>query len=382
MKLLHTADWHLGRSLNGHRLIEDQAHVLDRFVEIVGAVRPDLVVIAGDVYDRAVPPPDAVSLLDDVLCRIVLGLGVPVLAIAGNHDGPERFHFASRLLAGGRLHLRGVFESAPAPLCLEDRHGPVRVYPVPFADPPVVRERLADPSIEGQDAAFAAVVGAIRAGHPAGCRAVLAAHAFVVGGAGSDSERPLSVGGTGAVDAAHFAGFDYVALGHLHRPQALGGGGIHYAGSLLKYSTSEIDHLKSVTLVELGASGVVHNETIPLTPRRDLRRIEGGIDRLLAEPDPGNREDYLVVRLLDRGVVLDAMARLRAVYPNIVEIERPALLPAGEIDRAGRDHRRLGPVELFEGFFRYVTGDDLAEDERGAFAAAVTELERTGREGA
>jgi DNA repair protein SbcD/Mre11 len=375
MRILHTADWHLGRTLFEVRLLDDQAYVLDRIVDAVAEVRPDVMVVAGDLFDRAIAPADAVRLLDDVLSRIVIGLGVPVVAIAGNHDGPERIDFGAGLLAAGRLHMRGLPTADCMPVMLEDAHGAVRIYPIPYAEPAMVRAVLGDPAVVCHDSAAAAVCRAIHAVRPVG-RAVLVAHPFVAGGSESESERPLGpVGGAGVVRAATLAGFDYVALGHLHRPQTVsaeGAGPIRYAGSPLKYSASEIGHAKSLTLVEIGAPGTVAQvREIPLTPRRDLRRIEGRIADLMASMPTTGREDYVVVRLTDPGPVFDAMSKLRQIWPNILTVERADPVFMGGVGAARGDHRRQSPEDLFAAFWSEVTGEALDDAGLAAFRAAL-----------
>ena len=435
MRLLHTADWHLGRIFHGVHLTDDQAHALDQLLLMVQEVRPDAVLIAGDIYDRAVPPPDAVSLLDDVLSRLVLRLKVPVIICAGNHDSPHRLGFGNQLLRRQGLHVVGVMPRRPEELrvSLEDRHGPLQVYALPYAEPPVVRAHLGDragasadadadadaradeassaaaqlqlqldllqPGRSGErddgvgvgdeevprairthDEATRARVAQIRAIHPAGQRAVLMAHAFVEGGRTSDSERPISFSSQGLVSAARFEGFDYVALGHLHRPQRVTDA-IHYAGSLLKYSFAEADDLKSASLVELDARGRSSVEILPLTPRRDLRRIEGTLAELLAPPAAGqSAQDYLLVSLLDRGPILDAMGRLHEIYPNVLHIERPVLGLEAERLLEPATRGQLDETELFASFFSQVTGEALSEEQQHAFAAIVNELRRKERE--
>ncbi|HZH28273.1 MAG TPA: exonuclease SbcCD subunit D [Azospirillaceae bacterium] len=384
MRILHTADWHLGRTLFEAKLLDDQAYALDRLLEMVAETRPDAVVVAGDLFDRPVPPADAVRLLDETFRRIVLGHGIPVVAIAGNHDSAERIDFGASLLSAGNLHIRGLAALDCAPVVLADVHGPVHLHPVPYAEPVAVRALLgAEPSgqarIDCHDAAMDALCDRIRAARPAGVRSVLVAHPFVAGGLESESERPLAhVGGASAVRPATLAGFDYVALGHLHRPQTIGSGAgaaIRYSGSLLKYSPSEIGHAKSVSLVELGAPGTPPRiEEMPLVPRRDLRRIEGRLQDLLDTPPPGNREDYLVVRLTDRGPVFDAMAKLRQVYPNALTIERldPQAAP-GTSGVSRTDHRRQEPLDLFAAFWSEAMGEELGPAERQAFRAALAD---------
>jgi len=381
LRFLHTADWHLGRLFHARSLIEDQAHVLDQFVALVRDVRPDAVLIAGDVYDRAVPPPEAVALLDDVLARIVVEAGVPVVMIAGNHDSAQRLDFGARMLAARGLHVAGRTGPEAACVSLRDAHGEVRIYALPYAEPAVVRDALGV-ELSSHEAALGAQLDAIRASHPAGVRAVAVGHAFVVGGAVSESERPLSVGGSGAVGADLFHGFDFVALGHLHRPQTIGER-IHYAGSLLKYSLSEADHHKTVSLVELDGKGAVRIEPIALKPRRDLRILTGELARLveagLADP---RRDDYVYAVLTDTGALLDPMARLREAYPNALAIERAILARSGQAGEAGRRMRELDTGSLFANFFREVADADLDGDQRRALDHLLAGMEASERESA
>jgi exonuclease SbcD len=416
MRLIHTADWHLGRIFHGVHLTEDQAYVLDQLVDLVKESRVDAVLVAGDVYDRAVPPPDAVRLLDDVLTRLAEDCRTPVILIAGNHDSPERLAFGSRLLSQQGLHVVGLPAADPAQIVLRDEHGPVSIYPLPYAEPAVVRERLGirpapdgtttpderlaandastpdgrlaadgtsaqDDAIVNHQSATRALVDRIRAKHSRTTRSLLVGHAFVVGGMESESERPLSVGGAGTVEASLFDGFDLVALGHLHRPQTVGKGRIRYSGSLLKYSFAEADHAKSVALIEMDARGACSTEEIRLSPRRDVRTVEGRLDEILQGPRGSESpDDYLLVRLLDRQPILDAVGKLRAVYPNVLAIERPHLAVVGELRGAEGDHRQRSEEELFEAFFSQVTGEDLTAEERLAYIAVVEELRRRDRE--
>jgi DNA repair protein SbcD/Mre11 len=382
MRFIHTGDWHLGRLMHGEHLTEDQAHVLEQLKRLALDYRPDALLISGDVYDRAVPPPDAVALLDDFLSQLVLDLNVAVIVIAGNHDSPNRLQFGSRVLAGQRLHVFGSVSNA-ATVTLADRHGLVTFYAVPYAEPVSIREKLQSDTIVDHDSAMAAVTDALEAGTVSGQRTVLLAHAFVAGCAPAESERPLSVGGAETVDASRFQGFHYVALGHLHRPQTAGSDRIHYPGSLLKYSFSEVEHAKRVNLVEMDGQGRCRVERIPLTPKRDVRKIQGFLEELVRNPDPDkSSEDYLMVTLLDTGAILDAMGRLKEVYPNVLHVERACLTPAGNPDGNRTDHRKLNDMDLFAAFFSQVTGTDLGEAEAAAYESIVDDLRRREREAA
>ncbi len=379
MKFLHTADWHLGRQFHNVSLIEDQRHVLGQLVALAGDNRVDAVVIAGDVYDRAVPNPEAVTLLDQFLSQVVGELGIPVIMIAGNHDSAGRLGFGSALLAASGLHIFGPVQADPGVATLEDPWGPVHFAGLPTAAPAAVRAATGTSDVHTHEAALATLADAARARVPAGERSVCVAHCFVAGGEESESERPLSVGGAGSVPKSVFEGFTYTALGHLHRPQRLGER-IHYAGSLLKYSFSEISHVKSVHLVEMDGEGGVAVTPHRLPPLRDLRLIEGELADLLKGPGPGeNPADFLLVRLTDRKALLDPMGRLREVYPNVLHIERPALAQASPTALKGGDPGR-GDRELFAAFFEEVTGEPLTGEEQALFAEVCEHLQRRERE--
>ncbi|MHB8156104.1 MAG: exonuclease SbcCD subunit D [Desulfocucumaceae bacterium] len=381
MKILHTSDWHLGRIFHGLHLTEDQAYTLDQFVRLVGEERPEAVLIAGDIYDRSVPPTEAVKLLDEVLSRILIDYRVPVILISGNHDSPERLGFGTRLLARQGLHITGQLEKRPAPVEIYDKYGPVYIYPVPYSDPPIARERLEIQDIHDHDRAMASIISQLDRQIPPGARSVLVTHAFVAGGVESESERPLSIGGAGTVRSSHFSSFSYVALGHLHRPQCTGGEHIRYSGSLMKYSFSEADHRKAVTIVEIDGSGKTAAREISLSPRRDVRCLEGYLDEILAGPrSREGREDYLRVTLKDSGAILDAMGKLRQVYPNVLHIERPFLSPAGKLKGPGGDHLKLSEADLFASFFDQVAGVPLSAEQSDFFAGTVERLYRQERE--
>lgn len=381
MRFLHSADWHLGRTLHGTSLLEDQTWVLDEFVRLAAEVRPHAVLLAGDIFDRAVPPVAAVRLLDSVLTRLVRELGIAVVMIAGNHDGPDRLAFGAELLSGSGLKVRGALDDAD-PVLLHDEHGAVAIHALPFADPLLARaafsaEGEAAAEIDSHQAALALQLARARRRQPAGVRSVVLAHAFVAGGEECESERALAVGGSGAVATSLFDGFDYVALGHLHRAQQVGEARLHYAGSLLKYSFDEAQHRKSVNLVELAADGSCQVERIALPVRRDLRILDGELDALLAAAaDDPARDDYVLARLRDRGALLDAMGKLRQVYPNALAIERPGLFGEGRAGDAS-DYRGIRVQDLFASFHQQTTGQAL--DEAGS-AAVERLLERLDRE--
>ena len=354
--------------------------MLDKLVDVIKDTSVDAVIIAGDVFDRAQPPREALSLLDDTLTRIVVDLGVPVIMIAGNHDGLELIEFGNRITSKNNFFSSGLIASSLEAITLEDKWGSVHFYPIPYAEPAVVQERLGYESGDGggHDQAMAAIIENISQTRPKTERSVAIAHAFVEGGLETKSERPLSVGGTGTVHASKFVGFDYVALGHLHRPQHAGNETVRYSGSLLKYSVSEVDHQKSVSLVEIDQRGDVRIEEILLTPKRDLRVLEGNFDDFLTGPLQEPFDDYLQINLLNHEPIMDAMSRLRDVYPNLLHINRIPQHQQTNAPLSGRDHREISTLELFQSFFDYTTGEEI-DDKQTKVIAGVIEAVEGGR---
>lgn len=381
MRFVHTADWHLGRLFHGRHLTEDQAYVLDQLIELLSEAKAEALVLAGDVYDRAVPPVDAVRLLDDVLTRIARDVGIPVVAIAGNHDGPDRLAFGSALLREKGVYVVGRPSVPPSVIRLSDEHGEVCFHAAPYAEPSLIREVTGDDALGDHDLAMRAVVGSIE--RSADARHVLVAHAFVAGSSVTDSERPLSVGGAGTVGADAFDGFDYVALGHLHQPQQAGSEAVRYSGSLLKYSFHEAAQRKAVLVVDLDASGVATIEEVALTPRHDVRVIEGELADLLAGPKAEeSREDYVLARLTDRGALFDPLGKLRQVYPNVMQVERTALEGRGGEAGKSPSHRDVGDLDLFRAFAKEVSGEDLSEAEQATLTEVLETISAREREAA
>jgi len=378
MKLFHTADWHLGKLVQGVYMTEDQEYVLAQFIEAVERERPDAVIIAGDLYDRAVPPTEAVQLLDRTLARLVLELKVPVLAVAGNHDSPSRLNFGSGIMRASGLHMAGELAYPFTPVVLKDEFGEVHIHLIPYAEPGKVRYLLQDEDIRTHDDAMRAITERIRAGMDPLARHVFVGHAFVTPGGApeantSDSERPLSIGGAEHVGEGHFAGFAYTALGHLHQAHFVGSETVRYAGSPLKYSISEEKHRKGYFVVELDGAGLVSIVKKELAPRHDMRTIEGH----MAEIEQHTLcEDYVFVRLLDEIPVLSPMERVRSVYPNAMHVERKRtqLLNDPNSATAGLDRSRMDDLSLFEAFYQDVRGTAPTEETEKLFISTLLEI--------
>lgn len=379
MKIVHTADWHLGKLVQGVYMTDDQAFVLEQLLRDIEEERPDVVIIAGDLYDRAVPPAEAVQLLDRTLEALVLRLRVPVLAVAGNHDSPSRLDFGSRIMRAAGLHIAGELTLPIAPIVLRDEAGEVHFHLVPYAEPGKVRYLLGDEEIRTHDEAMRGLVAHIAAGLDPQARHVFVGHAFVTPRGEpqegtSDSERPLSIGGAEHVNAAYFAPFHYTALGHLHQAHHVGDERVRYAGSPLKYSISEEHHRKGYLVVELDGTGAAKVEKRHLAPLRDMRTVEGRIADIEGHPID---EDYVFVRLLDDGPVLSAMERIRSVYPNAMHVERKLTLPGLRQEAEITEGRaRMDGLSLFKAFYQDVRGTELSPETERLFIETLEDVYR------
>ncbi|WP_293265175.1 exonuclease SbcCD subunit D [Neptunomonas sp.] len=373
MKILHTSDWHIGRQFHNVSLLEDQRHVLDQIVNITRQQNVDVLLIAGDIYDRSVPPSQAVALLDNVISSINQ-LKIPVIMISGNHDGAARLSFASSQLAQAGVHILADLEQISRPVTLKDKHGDVVFFGVPYADPVSVRHVL---GVEASthDEAMAQAIASLKPSMPKDTRTVLLSHCFIDGGEESESERPLSIGGAERVSYKHFAPFDYVALGHLHGRQYKGANTIRYSGSILKYSFSEEKQIKSVTLVDMGEQGVDEVTQVPLLPLRDMRTITGELTGILEQGRHDlKKDDYLQIRLTDKHAILDVMGKLRAVYPNVLHIERPGLMAANPQQSARREQLKKGEFSMFSDFFEQVNGEPLTKEQQSYVSQTLSDL--------
>ncbi|NIB44960.1 exonuclease SbcCD subunit D [Pseudomaricurvus alkylphenolicus] len=379
MKILHTSDWHLGRQFHNISLLEDQRHVLQQLVTMADEQCVDAVIVAGDIYDRSVPPTAAVSLLDEILHQFCQELKIPVIMIAGNHDSAERLGFGARQLLGAGLHVIGPLRAPLRPVILQDEYGEIAFYAIPYVEPAHVRDRF-DTSVSSHEEAMAFLTDHIHsdlANSDQARRSVVISHCFLDGAEESDSERPLSIGGADRVSPSHFLEFDYVALGHLHGPQYKGAPHVRYSGSILKYSFSEQHHHKSATLVTLDKNGGCEVEKLPLEPLRDMRVIEGELQQILADGrDDSRAEDYLLVRLTDRHAILDAMGKLREVYPNVLHLERPGLTSASDTLEVNRERLQKGELNLFEDFFTQVQGESMSDEQHEYMKEVIEQLHR------
>lgn len=377
MKLIHLSDLHIGKRVNEYSMLEDQAYILLKIRNIIEEEKPDAVLIAGDVYDKAVPSAEAVQLFDDFLCALA-GKGQQVFVISGNHDSPERLAFGGRLMSGSGIHMSPVYAGDVEPLVFSDEYGEVRIYMLPFIKPAHVRRYFPDEQIESYTDAVRVAVDAMQV--DTAVRNVIVTHQFVTGAERSESEE-LSVGGSDNVDATVFDAFDYVALGHIHGPQSVGRETVRYCGTPLKYSFSEVHHKKSVTVVELAKKGNVAVRTVALKPLRDMREIRGTYEELTSKSYYEGTEtaDYLHITLTDEEDIVGAVEKLSVIYPNLMKLDYD--------NRRTRQNQSVGeakqveektPLELFAELYLKQNNQPMSE-EQTAFMKDLMERVWEGR---
>lgn len=372
MRLLHTSDWHFGKRLHGVELLDAQAAFVDWLVEVVSDQSIDVVIVAGDIYDRSTPAVDAIRIFDRAITQLA-ATGVPLVMISGNHDSGPRVGTYASLLPAAQVHIATEPASAGIPVVLSDDHGEVVIYPLPYLDPTLTRDTLEAPAATHTDVLNAAMarVRADLAGRP-GARSVVVAHAFVAGGSSSESERDVSVGGAAVVPVSTFDGINYTALGHLHGPQNMSAN-VRYSGSPLAYSFSEADHAKSVTIVDLAADGSVSITTVDTPIPRALVTLTGTLDDLCTSAVHTDHEQAWVRAIItDPLLPTGPMDRLRQRFPHALHLEHR---PERTIDAApeGRAERLEGldDLAIMVEFFTEQVGDAPSDAERSVFAEAV-----------
>ena len=374
---MHLADLHLGKRVNGFSMMEYQEYILNRILEIMEEEQPDGLLIAGDVYDKTIPPAEAVRLMDDFLTAVA-AKHVPVFLISGNHDSAERVAFGHQLMQGSGIWISPVYDGIIRHHTLEDRWGEVNIYLIPFLRPSVVRSFFPDVEIEDYTDALRTIIEDLQV--DTSRRNVVLAHQFVTA-AGAlpetcDSEQ-LSVGGLDRVDGSVFSPFDYTALGHLHGPQRVGSETIRYAGSPLKYSFSELHQKKSVTVAELRAKGETEIRQIPLQPRREMIELRGTFEEILEEARKKGelQTDYYHMILTDETDVVDALSRLREYYPNIMllDYDNRRTRSQKEVEQLDRVEERT-PGELFAALYEQQNGQEMDSDRKEYLDGLIREI--------
>ena len=391
MKFIHLSDLHLGKRIHEFSMHDEQKAILEQILKIIDAEKPDGVLIAGDIYDKSVPPAEAVLLFDHFLVKLS-DRNLQVFIISGNHDSPERIAFGARIMENGGIHLSPVYDGNITPFSMTDDYGKVNIYMLPFIKPSHVRRYFADEEIVTYTDAVRVAVKHMNVNTDE--RNILLTHQFVTGATRSDSEE-ISVGGSDNVGASVFEDFDYVALGHIHRPQICGAPHIRYCGTPLKYSFSEAKHEKSVTVVELGEKAVqatdlsaqlslyseaqpcVSIRTLPLTPLHDLREIRGTYMELTAKSfyEGTATDDYLHITLTDEEDIPDAMNKLRVIYPNLMKLDydNTRTRSAGHVEAETRI-QTLSPLELFSQFYETQNGQPLSAEQEQIAKQLISQI--------
>ncbi|MAD53315.1 MULTISPECIES: exonuclease SbcCD subunit D [unclassified Idiomarina] len=377
MKILHTSDWHLGRLFHQQSLLDQQLELLHQLVNVIDEYAVDAVIIAGDIYDRSVPPSAAVKAFSDFVEQVAVKRQRTIVAISGNHDGAERLGFAHSLLKQAKLHLITDLPQSVEPVVLSDADTDVHLWCVPFHDPLQVNHWL-ESDCKNFNTAHQMIVDRINAQRSNLSRNIIVSHCYLDGASESESERPLSIGGADRVDWQMFADFDYAALGHLHQPQYKGREHIRYSGSLMKYSFSEVNQSKSVTLIDINNKGVQDIEQITLKPSQDMRVIKGELADLIkqAQHDP-HYNDFIQAILTDKQAILHPMAKLRAYYPNLMQLrkeqfEHDQRSPAAH----AQEQLKKADSELIQDFFSEVHGEPLTEDQKSAISQVIQQIEQ------
>ena len=397
MRFLHTADWHLGRIFYGQYLTDDQAHVLEnQFFSILKDEKIDGILLAGDVFDRAVPPIEAIELWDSIITRLAMDYKVPLFVVSGNHDGAERFEVGRSMLSQSGIHIWGSPHHALQPFEFEGSDGKIAICPMPFSEPRRIGDALGlgttasktvdidmtedslfssvetneqEPvslNLHNYDQMYQAWSNHLRNQVPKGMRSIAISHAFVMGGDVGGSERTLSIGGSEQVSPQVFKDFQYTALGHLHGPQRMGADYIRYSGSPLKYSFDEHTQKKSFTIVDMDAKGNVDISTIPVEAKRDVVILEGYFEDLLnnKELQAKHKDDYVQARLLDTMPIMDGMAKLRQVYHRCMTIDLVGRVATPMADMDEAVFKELNERELFNQFAETVWKEPLTEREQ------------------
>lgn len=378
MRIVHTADWHLGKIVNGFSMLEDQAYYLNKMVEELETVDADILIMAGDLYDRVNPPKEAVQLASDIFYRLIKERDLKVLVIAGNHDSPERVGYAGELLKTQGLYTEGRIKEKAEKITIDG----INFWLLPYADHVSLRKKLKNDRIQNLEDAFSVQIEEIAKRLDPSKKNILLYHGYIVKGSpesveASDSERPLSIGTAEYIDVSYFDLFDYVALGHLHQGQKVGRETVRYSGSLLKYSKSEVHHNKQLAVVDLEGEKISINSFF-IEPLRDMRVVRGTFDELLT----GYTEDYVFIELTDQNIQMDGFQRLRKHYPNAMSLEYPHLQRKVEEDGDSDDFKALkerSTEELFADFYERYTDRRLDKARQEIVLEVLDEIEREER---
>ena len=363
MRFLHLADLHIGKRVNGFSMIEDQKFVFEQVYNVIENEKIDGIIMAGDIYDKPVPSAEAVKLFDEMLTRLV-SINLPIFVISGNHDSAERIGFGSDILSAAKVYMSRVYNGNLQKIELEDDYGKINVYLLPFIKPATVKNIYKEAEIKDYDDALEYVLSQEKIDETK--RNVIVSHQFVTGAMRSESEE-VSVGGLDNVSVENYEAFDYVALGHIHRAQQMGRESARYAGTLLKYSFSEEKHNKSMTIVDLKEKGNIEIKDIPVKPLHDLKTIKGKFSKITSEEfyKELKKEDYYRAVLTDEDDILNAIGKLKSIYPNLMSMEydNTRTRSYSVVDNVETGEAK-SPLDYFEEFFEKQNGRKMSEKQR------------------
>ena len=375
MKLFHLSDLHIGKRVNEFSMIEDQKYILKRIFDLAEEEKPDGIILAGDIYDKQIPSAEAVQVFDEFITRLA-GRAIPVFIISGNHDSAERLAFGGRLLNSRGIYLSPVYDGSVTKIPLKDQYGTVWIHLLPFIRPSTVRHVFENEADLVTDVQTAAETVIRHMEVDLKDRNILVAHQFVTGASRCESED-VQVGGLDNIDAAVFTPFDYTALGHIHSPQNVGTDRVRYCGTPLKYSFSEVDQEKSITVVELEKKGTVRTSLLPLKPLRDMRKLRGTYLELTDRSfyRDMNREDYIQVTLTDEDDVPDGLQKLRVIYPNIMQLlyDNQRTKTTQEVDAAQAVEKKT-EMELFYEFYELQNNQPMTKQQKDFAEQLIREI--------
>lgn len=394
MKIIHTSDWHIGKIVNEFSMIEDQKYILNKLIELIEIEDPKVLLIAGDIYDRSIPPVEAVELLNETLNKLIIEKDIKVLAISGNHDGGERLSFGGSILEKQGLYIAGRDEELYKKVTIEDENKNINFYLVPYKDPSLTRKILEDKEIKSHNDAMISVVNKIKKELNKKEKNILVGHGYITMKRKdaikelenkyevaeletSESERPLSIGGTDLIDGNIFEDFDYVALGHLHGRQKVGREEMRYSGSLLKYSFSEVNQKKGVYILDINKENNIDIDFKPMKPLRDLRIIKGNIEDLLEEGRniKEGKNDYIQAILTDDGELINPMEKLKSVYPNTMLITRERKKEITEDKTSAKgEYKKKSKLELFKEFYDDLGNGDYTKEKEEVLINTINEV--------
>jgi exonuclease sbcCD, D subunit len=380
MKILHLADLHLGKILQEQSLIEDQEYMLKEIINIIKVEKVQVLLISGDVYDRSVPPTEAVNLLDDFLKILIKDLKIKVFIISGNHDSKDRLGFGNKIFEDEGLYIESKYNGRLKKVRLEDEYGPLNIYMLPFIKPVEVKKFFEDDLENNYDLAINKIIEKEEIDKSE--RNIIMVHQFVTAGnvkpERTESEV-LSLGGIENVDVSNFKSFDYVAIGHVHRPQKIGRDTARYAGTILKYSFSEINHNKSIPIIDIKEKGNITINLLPLKPLRDMREIKGPIEELIKEENykEGNLEDYIKAIITNEEPVYDAIGKIKKIYPNTLklEIQNSKTINSNTEQNINLEEvKKKSELELFSDFYKLQNNLDLNEKQKEIVKNIISEV--------